>query len=375
LDALRARDLFRTPRTLDAVDGPRLRVGRRWLLNFSSNDYLGFSTHPRLIAAACAAARRWGVGARASRLLAGSTAAHDRLEAALARWFGAEAAIVFSSGYLANLGALHALLKPGDVAVVDRLAHASLVDAARTSGARLLVFAHNDPESLDRALRRPRPGRAVVITEGRFSMDGDLAPLARLLAIANRREAVVYLDDAHGVFATGPRGRGTLEGSGVSPSQVLLMGTLGKALGCHGGFLVGPRRWIAWLRNRARSFIYSTALPTPVAAAALEGLRLLARDRRPIRALAANARRLRDGLEARGLPTPAQASHIVPLVVGETARARALAQRLWDAGVFAPAIRPPTVPAGTARLRLSLTAAHRSEHIDACLDAIARGWR
>lgn len=236
------------------------------MVTWCSNDYLGLSLHPRVIRAACEAAQRWGVGARASRLLAGSTALHAKLEAQLAACFGAEAAIVFPSGYLANLGTISALLGPEDVVLVDRLAHASLIDACRASRARLRVFRHHDVEQVASLLSRSTTARRrMVVTEGVFSMDGDRAPLAQLADVVNAHDALLYLDDAHGAFVLGATGRGSPEAAGVAHGSMIYMGTLGKALGSQGGFVVGSKALVDFLRNRARHFIYATALATPVA--------------------------------------------------------------------------------------------------------------
>jgi len=276
LGGLGRRDLLRHPVTLEAVDGARVRIRGRWVTSWAGNDYLGFSTHPRLLRAAAKAAERWGVGARASRLLAGTTQLHEELERALAAFFGAEAACVFPSGYLANLGCLQALADVGDVVVADRLVHASLVDACRLSRATFRVFRHNDPAHLGQLLARYRRARRrVVVTEGVFSMEGHAAPLGALLAVTRTHGAVLYLDDAHGAFILGARGRGTPEQEGLPHGAMIYMGTLGKALGCQGAFLVGSGALVRMLQNRARPFLYTTALAPPLVAAALEGLRLI----------------------------------------------------------------------------------------------------
>ncbi|MBI3322949.1 MAG: aminotransferase class I/II-fold pyridoxal phosphate-dependent enzyme, partial [Candidatus Omnitrophica bacterium] len=271
LRALQGRDLLRRLTTIEEVRGAEVRLDGRWLVCWCSNDYLGLSLHPAVIRAAARAAARWGVGARASRLLAGSTALHAGLEDALAEFFGAEGAVVFASGYLANLGTLSALVGPRDLVVVDRLAHASLIDACRASRATLRVFPHNDVAALSRLLTR-RGGRRLVVTEGVFSMDGDRAPLAELLDVVQRHDAFLYVDDAHGAGVLGDTGRGSPEEAGVPHEHLLYMGTLGKALGAQGGFVAGPAPLIALLHNRARPFIYATALAPPAAAAALEAL-------------------------------------------------------------------------------------------------------
>jgi len=352
------------------VRGATVRVDGRTVVNWCSNDYLGLSAHPALADAAAGAAASWGVGARASRLLAGSTALHDRLEQALAAWFGAARGIVYSSGYLANLGILGAVLGPKDLVVVDRLAHASLVDAARASRARLRVFRHNDPEHLAAVLARSgKARRRLVVTEGLFSMDGDQAPLRELLSAADAHGAILYVDDAHGAFALGPTGRGTPEACRVPHSRLLYFGTLGKALGCQGGFLVGPAPLIEYLHNRSRTFIYSTALSVPVVAASLAALTIVSREPERRARLWQRVRQLAGHAAP---PWTGEASYILPVMAGTAERAGQWAAALWRRGAWAPAIRPPTVPRGTARLRISVTAAHTASHVDALGRALAR---
>lgn len=380
LDELAQDDLLRTVTKVDAIDGVTATIRGRRVVLWCLNDYLGLSQHPRLIRAAIEAARTWGVGARASRLLAGSTILHHQLDERLASFFRAEAAATFPTGYLANLGALNALVSPHDVVFIDQLAHASLFDACRLSRARLRVFRHNDVEHVAKWLQResparrsmPRPGRAparrrIIVTEGLFSMEGDRAPLKELLRVARRHGAVLYVDDAHGAFATGASGRGTPEVEGVAHGGMLYMATLGKALGCQGGFLVGPSTLVRLVQNRARTFIYETAAAPPVVAAAIEGLRVVEGQPSRRASLARNVERLHQGLGTQRSRTP---THIVPILLGTTQRARRLASELLARGIFAPAIRPPTVPEGTARLRLSLTALHTAEQIDQVVGAL-----
>ena len=371
LTLLEHRNLLRTLSTVEAVDGPRVRIDGRWGVAWCTNDYLGLSQHPRLAAAAAEAAKQWGVGARASRLLAGSTQVHAELEARVARWCSAEAAVVFASGYLANLGTLCTIAGPDDVILVDRLAHASLIDACRASRALLRVFRHNDVAQVRRLLPRyARARRRVIVTEGLFSMDGDFAPLADLLDAARACRAVVYLDDAHGVFALGASGRGSPERAGVSSDDMIYMGTLGKALGCQGGFIVGPASLIRAVHNRARAFIYATALAVPVAAAACEAVQVLEDDASPRLRLAERVGWLQQQLQSAGLLTARPSSHVVPIFLGVSSRAVRVASRLWEQGIFAPAIRPPTVPEGTARLRLSVSALHTQEQVDQLVAAL-----
>jgi 8-amino-7-oxononanoate synthase len=346
-------------------------------VSWCSNDYLGLSTHPALAEAASRAAATWGIGARASRLLAGTTSWHARLEEALAAWFGAEKAIVYPSGYLANLGTLGALLSSQDAVFVDRLAHASLFDAARASRATLRVFRHNDVSHVAALLSRAkRVRRRLIVTEGVFSMEGDCAPLTALIEVAEAHGAMVYVDDAHGAFVLGQTGRGSPESAGVLHERFLYMGTLGKGLGCQGGFVVGPGTLIDFLRNRARTFIYTTALAVPVVAAAVAALDLLRAEPQRRTLLQARVRRLQERLTVPSATPLSVSSHIVPVVVGQTQQALDLAGALWDRGLWVPAIRPPTVPEGSARLRLSISALHTEAHIDALAGALQEAlWK
>lgn len=377
LDAWRAAGLHRQLRRVDSAPGTRIEVAGRALLNFSSNDYLGLATHPALKAAAIRAVERFGAGSTASRLICGSLAPHHELEEALAAFKGTEAALSFSSGYATALGTIPALVERDDVVVLDRLAHACLVDAARLSGAKLRVFAHNDLNELEDILKwaaaRPqtgsRPARALIVTESVFSMDGDGAPLRELVELKERYGACLLLDEAHATGVCGPEGRGRAAELELTGRVEVHMGTLGKALGASGGFICGSRVLIEYLVNRARSFIFSTAPPPAAAAAALAALHLLQSDEGRARReqLHANLRRLQSaqlaGLRVEG--------PIVPWILGEEGRAVAAAEFLRERGIFVPAIRYPTVARGAARLRISLSAAHRAEDLDALIGAVA----
>lgn len=377
LDALRAAGLHRQLRRVDSPPGARIEIAGRALLNFSSNDYLGLATHPALKAAALRAIERFGAGSTASRLLCGSLAPHHELEEALAAFKGTEAALSFSSGYATALGTIPALVERDDVVVLDRLAHACLVDAARLSGAKLRVFAHNDLNELEDifkwAVARPqtgsRPARVLIVTESVFSMDGDGAPLRELVELKERYGAWLLLDEAHATGVCGPDGRGRAAELGLTGHIEVHMGTLGKALGASGGFICGSRVLIEYLVNRARSFIFSTAPPPSAAAAARAALQLLQTDEGRVRReqLHAHVRRL----QSAQLPGLRVEGPIVPWILGEEHRALDAAEHLRARGIFVPAIRYPTVPRGTARLRISLSAAHRAEDLDALVGAVA----
>ncbi|MBI4341343.1 MAG: 8-amino-7-oxononanoate synthase [Candidatus Omnitrophica bacterium] len=373
LAELSTQELRRTLTVVEAVDGPRVMINGASYVCWCSNDYLGLAGEGRLAEAAAQAARQWGVGARASRLLAGSTLLHRQLEADLAAWQGAEAAMVFPSGYQANLGALGALLGADDAVFIDRLSHASLLDAARATRAAFRVFRHNEVEDLRRLLSRPSQARRrLIVTEGVFSMDGDEAPLAELAELAEAHEAILYVDDAHGAFVTGATGRGSLERQRLTCDRLIYMATLGKALGCQGAFVAGSAQLIDYLVNKARTFIYTTALAPPIVAAAREALRLVEQQPQRRQRLDAAARRLHRALTAEGFQTSSCASHILPVRLGFASRALAVSQALMAHGVWAPPIRPPTVPNGEARLRLSVTALHTDAHVDQLIEALSR---
>ena len=369
LDRLRKENRFRDPRLLSCAPGAVTAVDGRSVVNFASNNYLNLAGHPAVTEAAARSAREWGAGATASRLMGGTLALHRRLEEALAEHKGTEAALVFPSGYQANVGSLTALLSPEDTVVLDRLAHASLVDGARLSRARLKVFRHNDPEDLEKVLGRlGGAGERWVLVESVYSMDGDRAPLAEMSAVCRRRGARLYVDEAHGTGVWGPGGRGVVNALGLENEVEVCMGTLSKALGAQGGFVCGSRSLVDWLQNKARAYIYSTALAPAAAGAARTALSIAREDDAGRKKLFALSARLRAGLGLAG------EGPIVPVVVGETSAALDLSAALWEAGYLAPAVRPPTVPEGTARVRFSLTAGHSEEQIDGAL-AVVRRWR
>ncbi|MBX6423196.1 8-amino-7-oxononanoate synthase [Thermosulfurimonas sp. F29] len=355
LDSLSARGRRRTLRVISAREGPRVRVEGRWLLNLSSNDYLGLATglSPESVLAVL---EEFGLGAGAARLLSGNHLYYARLEEALAELYG-RPALVFSSGYLANLGVISGLVGRKDAVFADRLVHASLIDGMRLSGASFFRYPHRDLKALEDLLKkhRGRFRRAMILTESVFSMDGDFPDLPRMVELARRYEAFLVVDEAHAVGVFGEKGLGLAEEMGVLSEIDVLIGTFGKALGSYGAFVVAEDTVRTYLINRARSFIFTTALPPVVVAASLAGLReatTSAERRARVRALA-RAFRQALGETSGGL---ADEVPIVPVIVGEEERALSLSEKLFSAGFLAPAIRPPTVPEGTARLRLSLRA-------------------
>jgi len=370
----RQDDLFRHRQTLESAQGPVVRLDGREYLNFCSNDYLGLAAHPRVIAAFRQAAERYGVGSGASHLVCGHSTPHHQLEEALAEFTGRERALLFSSGYMANTGVLTALLRRGDQVFEDRLNHASLLDGGLHSGARFRRFPHSDVAALERQLTRAA-GVKLVVVDGVFSMDGDSAPLPQLAAACTRSDAWLMVDDAHGFGVMGQRGAGSLEAANLGVDEVpVLMATLGKALGTAGAFVAGSELLIETLIQQARTYIYTTALPPAVAAASLESLRLLGEESWRRDHLRALIDRFRRGAAGLGLPLMASASAIQPLLVGDAAAAVALSERLRQQGLLIGAIRPPTVPAGTSRLRITLSAGHSEQQVDTLLERLADCW-
>ena len=372
--ALRAQaDLLRIRRTVTRRDGIRAEVDGRWLVGFCGNDYLGLAQQLGMVEALQSAAARDGVGGVASHLVCGHHAAHAALERELADWIGAPRALLFGSGYLANLAVLQALLGDGDVCVQDRLNHASLIDAARLAGCRLRRYPHADAEGALRQLRGVAEGAAMIATDGVFSMDGDVAPLRELSLVARMQSALLYVDDAHGIGVSGPDGRGSIAGAGLSQAaRPLQLVTLGKALGGYGAAVLGEADVIDHLQQVARPYLYTTALPPALAAASLAAVRLARREPWRREKLVMLVSRFRDGAKARGFDLPTSETPIQPLQCGSETRALAMAAALEAQGYWVTAIRPPTVPAGSSRLRITFSALHAPSDVDALLDAL--GW-
>jgi 8-amino-7-oxononanoate synthase len=364
--ALAKEGLLRSLEPLGSPQGAVVRIGQEALLNFSSNDYLGLASHPKVVAAAHAALERWGMGTGASRLLAGDTEAHRALEARLCAFEDAEAVLLFNGGYAANVGLLPALLGRGDAVFSDALNHASLVDGCRLSRARVEVYPHADAGALAALLSRTAARRKLVVTDSVFSMDGDVAPLAELLEVCRGQGAALLVDEAHATGVLGERGAGLCEALGLARQVDVRMGTLGKGLGAFGAYVASSAPVVSLLVNKARSFVFSTALPASVCAAALASLDVLLAepDLRP--RLWRNIHRFSDGLRALGHPAQ-PSSAIFPVVLGSPERAVAAAAFLRARGLLVKAIRPPTVPAGTSRLRFALSAAHTPAHLEQAL--------
>jgi 8-amino-7-oxononanoate synthase len=371
LDLGRARGLYRSRRVGAGPQQPNQTLDGRALISFCSNDYLGLAGHPEVARALSLGVERYGVGAGAAHLINGHSRAHHALEEELAAFTGRQRALLFSTGYMANLGALSALLGRGDTLFQDRLNHASLLDGGRLSRARLRRYRHADPEDLTTCIAHWETGEALIATDGVFSMDGDLAPLPELAAVAERHGAWLMVDDAHGLGVLGATGRGSLEHWGLGPDRVpILMGTLGKAFGTFGAFIAGSTELIETLIQTARSYIYTTASPPALAEASRTGLRIAMEEGWRRDRLRALIRRFRSGARQLGLSLMPSDTPIQPLMVGDCGRALALSEALLGQGCLVPAIRPPTVLEGSARLRITLSSRHSECQVDRLLEAL-----
>jgi 8-amino-7-oxononanoate synthase len=366
LEQLRDRGLYRRLRMVSGPQGPRVLLDGDPVLLLCSNNYLGLADHPRVREAAAEAAMRYGAGSGASRLISGNMTIHRRLEEQLASFKGAETTLLFGSGYLANSGVVSALAGEGDVVFSDALNHASIIDGCRLSRAETFVYDHCDTDHLEWGLRQAQGRGSLIVTDGVFSMDGDIAPLERIVELGQRYDARVMVDEAHGTGAIGPDGRGAVAAAGLENDVDVIVGTLGKALGSYGAYVCCDSQMAKYLINTARTLIFSTALPPPAVAAAMAALELLREQPRRVEKLQRNAAVLREALAGEGLPVPDHPTQIVPVIVGDAEDAMRASDRALEKGIFAQAIRPPTVPEGSSRLRLAVMASHtRSELRDA----------
>jgi 8-amino-7-oxononanoate synthase len=371
LQARRADNLYRRRRVLDGPQGVEVCIDGRSYLSFCSNDYLGLANHPEVVTAFHRGLDEYGAGSGAAHLISGHSRAHHALEEELAAFVGRPRALLFSTGYMANLGVLSALLGHGDRVFEDQANHASLLDGARLSGARLIRYPHGDCAALAQRLADAPTGEYLVATDGVFSMDGDLAPLPGLAELATAHEAWLLVDDAHGLGVIGPGGRGSAAHYGLDPTQVpILMGTLGKAFGTFGAFVAGSEALVETLIQEARTYIYTTAPPPAVAAATRAALRLVREQDWRREQLQALVRRFREGAAQLGLELADSSTPIQPLIVGEAGAALRLSEALRARGLLIGAIRPPTVPPGSARLRITFSAAHSEAQVDRLLDVL-----
>jgi 8-amino-7-oxononanoate synthase len=366
LAEIRNRGLYRRMRCVSGPQGPRVLLDGKPVLLLCSNNYLGLADHPRVREAAAEAAMRYGAGSGASRLVSGNMTIHRRLEEQLAGFKGSDACLLFGSGYLANMGVVSALAREGDVVFSDALNHASIVDGCRLARAETFVYRHLDTDHLEWGLRRAEGRGSLIVTDGVFSMDGDVAPLPEIVDLAQRHDARVMVDEAHGTGVLGPGGRGAVAAVGLEQEVDLIVGTLGKALGSYGAYVCCDQPMAKYLINTARTLIFSTALPPPAVAAAMAALELLREQPRRVEKLQRNIAVLREALGESGMPVPAGDTPIVPLIVGDATDAVRASERALERGIFAQAIRPPTVPADSSRLRLAVMASHtKSELRDA----------
>ena len=374
LAGIAAAKRYRRRRVVEVIDPAipvYIRVEGRECVNFCSNDYLGLATHAEVRRAMCAAAERYGAGSGAAHLVTGHTAEHHALEEELAGFVGRERALLFSTGYMANLGIASALLKRGDAVFEDRLNHASLIDAGLASGANFSRYAHTDVTGLEQELAATPARRKLVMSDGVFSMDGDIAPLSELAEVCTQQQAILMIDDAHGFGVLGHQGQGSIHAAGLSAAQVpIYMATLGKAAGVSGAFVAGSNELIEILIQKARTYVYTTATPPAVAAATRAALRLLQHESWRRERLQQLITRFRSGAQQLGLQHMNSMTAIQPVLLGTEAAALAASESLLNAGFLVSAIRPPTVPAGTARLRITLSAAHSDADVDHLLDAL-----
>ncbi|MBO9534983.1 MAG: 8-amino-7-oxononanoate synthase [Solirubrobacteraceae bacterium] len=374
LDELRDLGLYRRLRLVSGPQGPRVVLDGTPVLLLCSNNYLGLSDHPRIREAAADAAMRWGVGAGASRLVSGSMTIHGRLEERLARFKGTEGALLFGSGYLANFGVIQALGDRSSMIFSDELNHASIVEGCRAAKAPVFVYRHNDLEHLAWGLREKTPrnaGRPLIVTDSVFSMDGDIAPLEGIADLAQRFDARTIVDEAHATGCIGPNGRGAVAAAGLEQEIDAIVGTLGKALGAYGAFVAGSNELMRYLVNAARPLIFSTAPAPPIVAGALAALELLEQSPERVERLQANARTLHGALQAEGFAMPDDPSHILPIMVGDATTTMNVTESLLERRVFAQGIRPPTVPEGTSRLRVTVSASHTPQELRKAAQAIA----
>jgi len=372
LDRIKRLGLQRRTRLIEGADGTHVTMAGEKKLLFCSNDYLGIADNEYIKQAAIEATLQYGVGAGASRLVSGTMTLHEKLEERIRTFKGSEAALLLNSGYCANIGLITAITDRATEIFSDRLNHASIVDAALLSRARLRRYPHNDVTALEDLLKSSTAARKVIITEGVFSMDGDVAPLKEIISLLEPYNAFLYLDEAHATGTLGPTGRGTLEALGIPPGNphIIEMGTLGKAFGSFGAFVAGSTALKALLTTKARSFIYTTALPPAICAASIKALDIVDENPSLVARLQENASYMRDAINAMGLNTMSSSTQIIPIFIGATKETMEISEELFRKGVFIQGIRPPTVPVGTSRLRLTVSAAHSQEDLEMAVNLI-----
>ena len=373
LEELKKQGLFREMKRIDSAQGPAVIIDNREFVLLSSNNYLGLASHPEVIKAQIQAVQEFGASSSASRLISGNMSLHEKLERKIAEFKGTETSIVFATGYMANVGAISALAGEGDILICDKLNHASIIDGAKLSGAILRVYPHKNLERLEDILKNSTGyRRSLIITDGVFSMDGDIAPLPEIVRIAERFDAILMVDDAHATGVMGKNGKGTSEHFGIKKGIHIQMGTLSKALGNLGGFIAGSKNLVDYIRNKARSFIYSTALPPAILAGSLKAIEIAQRDAGPRERLWSNVEKFRTSLKELGYDTLGSETQIIPILTKDIDSTVNASRLLFEMGIFAPGIRPPTVSKNKCRIRTSLMAAHTDEHIDRAIETFKR---
>ena len=377
INGLKEQGLYNNIRTIGSAQGARLLVDGKDVLNFCSNNYLGLANHPKIVEAAKEATKKYGVGPAAVRSIAGTTDLHVQLEERLAKFKGAEDVITFQSGFNANLGTISALVGKEDVIFSDRLNHASIIDGCRLSGAKIVAYEHNDPGALEDAIKDNAPNyrRSLIITDGVFSMDGDIAPLPNLVEVARKYDILIMVDDAHGEGVLGKGGRGIVDHFGLHGKVDIEVGTMSKAFGVVGGIVAGDKVIIEWLRQRGRPFLFSSAVTAPDAAACLAAVDLLEESTELVDKLWANAKYFKEEMKKLGFDTGVSETPITPVMLGEAPLAQQFSRELFGNGVFAMAIGFPTVARGKARIRVMISAAHDNDDLGQGLDAFAKVGR
>ncbi len=370
LKEIKGKGLYRSLRLIEGEQGPEVSLEGKRVVMLCSNNYLGLANHPRLKEAAIEAVKKYGIGSGASRLISGNMELHEELERKIAGFKYTEAALAFSSGYFCNIGVIDCLMGKGDLILSDEFNHASIVDGCRLSRAQVRIYPHKDLNVLEEELKRLKGyRRKLIVTDGVFSMDGDLAPLPEIVELANKYEAMTMVDEAHATGVMGEGGRGCVEYFGLEGKIDIQMGTLGKALGCSGAYVAGERELIDYLINRARSFIFTTALPPPVCAAAIAAIDIVTQDHQLRNRLWENTKFFREGLSQTELPVGKSETPIIPIVIGESSTTMRMCEILLQRGIYAQGIRPPTVPEGSSRIRTTVMATHNREHLNRALDA------
>ncbi|MEK6646510.1 MAG: 8-amino-7-oxononanoate synthase [Candidatus Firestonebacteria bacterium] len=374
LDKLKKLNLYRYLRVIDSPQDVQLTINGKTYISFSSNNYLGLANYPYLKSKSIEAIGKYGCGAGASRLISGNLKIYEELEDKIAKFKNTKSSLVFPTGYMANIGAITSLVDAKDAVIIDHLNHASIIDACKQSGAKILVYSHKDLNQLEKILKRYiNFRRRLIITDTIFSMDGDIAPLPEIVKLAKQNDAMLMIDDAHGTGVLGKNGKGALEYFGIDEKSVdVVMGTLSKAIGSLGGFVAGSFELIDYLRNKARSFIYTTALPAGVCGAAIAGIEMIEKEKKLNEKLWNNTKYLLGKLKEHKLNTLDSETPIIPILIGDTEKTLDIAKELFENGIFVPAIRPPTVPNGTSRLRISLTSGHTKEHLDKLIEMLKR---